>query len=304
MLTEDFYGDSFKWFVGVVKHVNDDKNRVGVRIFGIHHIDDVTNVSDDDLPLALVLYPTTGAQTGGGTPTHSLKPGTWVFGFFADGDDCQQPVIVGVIAGGFGAPNNSTSTYGQAAPGAPGQASDAGSGETTDASITMNAGTINLKGNSNIEKAYNFFREKIESSGKSGGDVHAQVCGILGNLMTESNLNPGSNNPNDKGARAFGIAQWRGDRLQALLRAYGSSPTFEQQLAYVWHELNTSETKARDKLFAASTVIDATKGFCWFERPQCCKRGGFIDTSDGTWTPRLKYAQQVYNTVKYDPRGS
>ena len=303
MFTDDFYGDEFRWFVGVVKHINDDKNRVGVRIFGVHHIDDTSNVSDGDLPLAVVLYPTTGAQTGSGNASHGLKPGSWVMGFFADGKDCQQPVIVGVLSGGFGAPDVSSSTYGQAAPGVPGQYTADGSGENNNAGIAANAGTINLKGNSNIEKAYNFFREKIEASGQSGGDVHAQVCGILGNLMTESRLNPGSNNPNDKGKQSWGIAQWRGDRLASLKRTYGAFPTFEDQLAYVWHELNTSEVAARDKLLAAANVLKATEAFCWFERPSCWKRT-YIDYNASTWPDRLKYAQQIYSTVKYEPRTS
>lgn len=305
MLTDDFYGDQFRWFVGVVKHVNDDKNRVGVRIFGVHHTEDITNVSDGDLPLAVVLYPTTGAQTSSGAPSHGLKPGTWVFGFFADGKDCQQPVIIGVLAGGFGATDVSTTTGGRASNGVPGQASEAGSGTDTNAAITAEAGTINLKGNSNIEKSYNFFREKIEASGRSGGNVHAQVCGILGNLMAESRLNPNANNPNDKGARAFGIAQWRGDRLTGLLRTYGNNPTLENQLSYIWYELNDTEKKARDKLFAATSVLKATEAFCWYERPQCVKpKLGYIDYNDPTWPDRLKYAEQIYNTVKYEARVS
>ncbi len=72
MITEDFYGDKFRWFVGVVKDVGDDRSRVRVRIFGIHHTEDTTRVSDGDLPWATVLYPTTGGQTSGGNSSHNL----------------------------------------------------------------------------------------------------------------------------------------------------------------------------------------------------------------------------------------
>ena len=304
MISNDYYGDRFKWFVGVVKDAAGDGNRVRVRIFGIHHIDDTENVSDGDLPLALVLLPTTGGQTGGGAGSHGLSSGTWVFGFFADGDDCQQPVIVGVISGGYGSTDNTATpnsggASGTITPGsAPSDTTAATTGDTTPS-------TINLTGNSNVEKGYNFFREKIEQSGKSSGNVHAQVSGILGNLLEESNMNPNANNPSDKGQRSFGIAQWRAgkyDRLTPLFRFAGTqTPSLEQQLSFVWHEFNTTEQSAFKKLMVATNVVEATDAMVGFERPQCWK-GKYIDKSDHTYPGRLKKAQQVFNTIKYTPR--
>jgi hypothetical protein len=107
MISDDFYGDRFRWFVGVVKDVGDDRSRVRVRIFGIHHTEDTTKVSDGDLPWALVLYPTTGGQAGGGNASHNLTPGSWVVGFFCDGIDSQQPIVFGVINGGAESINSS-----------------------------------------------------------------------------------------------------------------------------------------------------------------------------------------------------
>lgn len=304
MISSDFYGDKFKWFVGVVKDAAGDGNRVRVRIFGVHHIEDTENVSDGDLPLALVLLPTTGGQTGGGSGSHGLSSGTWVFGFFADGDDCQQPVIVGVISGGTGSTDNtatpgSTGASGTITPGTtPGDTTPQTSGGETPA-------TSNIAGNSNIEKGYNFFREKIEQSGKSSGNVHAQVSGILGNLMEESGMNPGANNPSDKGQRSYGIAQWRAgkyDRLTPLFRFAGTqTPSLEQQLSFVWHEFNTTEQSAFKKLMVATNVVEATDAMVGYERPQCWK-GKYIDKNDHTYPGRLKKAQQVYNTIKYTPR--
>lgn len=40
MIPSDYFGNRFKWFVGVVKDTNDTNNRVRVRIFGIHPDDD------------------------------------------------------------------------------------------------------------------------------------------------------------------------------------------------------------------------------------------------------------------------
>lgn len=305
MISQDFYGDKFRWFVGVVKDAAGDGNRVRVRIFGIHHINDTTNVSDGDLPLALVLLPTTGAQTGGGSGSHGLSSGTWVFGFFADGDDCQQPVVVGVISGGFGSTDNSATPSATGASGTitPGTTP----GDTTPGVDGSSTATINLAGNSNIEKGYNFFREKIDQSGKSSGNVHAQVSGILGNLMEESNMNPNANNPSDKGQRSFGIAQWRAgkyDRLTPLFRFAGTqTPSLEQQLSFVWHEFNTTEQAAFKRLMVATNVVEATDAMVGYERPQCWK-GKYIDKNDHTYPGRLRKAQQVYNTIKYTPRVS
>ena len=294
----DFYGDKFKWFVGVVKDSFDDKNRVRVRIFGIHKTDDVTDVSDGDLPGALVLYPTTGGHTSGGALSHGLKRGTWVFGFFADGDDCQQPVIVGVIDGGVNSSTNLQSTGGTIEAGS---SVDGSFGNSTPYSPGDNFASVNIPGKSNVEKTYNMIYELIEKSGMSGGSVHAQVSGILGNILAESNCNPNANNPNDVGQRAFGLCQWRGSRLTNMLRKYGDNPSLQQQVSHMWDELMTSENKAFKRIMAATTYQDATIAMCFFERPRCYK-GSYIDTNDSTFIPRIKYAAQVYNTISYTSR--
>lgn len=318
----DFYGDQFKWFIGVVKSNCDDKNRVRVRIFGIHKTDDITNVSDGDLPQALVLYPTTGGQASGGSLSHGLKPGTWVMGFFADGDDCQQPVIVGVMDGGIGSSNNRDSLGGSISPGSAGDASintTAGAQANT-LSTSGAAGNsfegASIPGKGNLEKAYNMLYELIEKSGQSGGVVHAQVSGILGNIMAESKCDPSANNDDDRGKRSFGICQWRGDRLTNLERLYGTNSTLDQQISFLWLELNSaSERNAFTKIMAARDLTDATIGMVFFERPECYRKT-YVDTnnprvtlSDGksyrnSWFDRIKFAQQIYSTIKYTPRDS
>ena len=46
-----------------------------------------------------VMYPVTSGETGdtGTFETANLRQGNFVFGFFMDGEDGQQPVIMGVI---------------------------------------------------------------------------------------------------------------------------------------------------------------------------------------------------------------
>lgn len=107
------------------------------------------------------------------------------------------------------------------------------------------------------KKAMEFFQSKGLSP------YHA--AGIVGNLLGESKLNHQAINPTSK---AFGIAQWLGDRKKKLFKKYGENPTFDQQLEFVWEELNSSEKSAFNKLLQTKSVEEATNSFMkHFERP-------------------------------------
>ena len=71
--------------------------RCKVRIIG-YHTYNRNELADNDLPWAhVMLGPTDGNSQGGYGKTHKLVGGETVFGFFLDGDDAQQPVVVGTI---------------------------------------------------------------------------------------------------------------------------------------------------------------------------------------------------------------
>lgn len=92
------------WFVGIVEDVNDPngQGRVRVRCLG-YHTPDRNDLPTGDLPLATVMLPTTSASAFGiGSSATSLIPNSWVFGFFRDGTELQDPVIVGTIASASG----------------------------------------------------------------------------------------------------------------------------------------------------------------------------------------------------------
>ena len=73
--------------------------RCRVRILGFHN-KDKTILPTADLPWATPIQPiTSAAVTGVGTAPVGPVEGTWVVGFFADGDDCQQPIMMGTFAG-------------------------------------------------------------------------------------------------------------------------------------------------------------------------------------------------------------
>tara|TARA_Y100000389_G_scaffold155384_1_gene156043 strand:- start:571 stop:1443 length:873 start_codon:yes stop_codon:yes gene_type:complete len=99
---KNFMGfDGFTWFQGVVEDHNDPEQigRVRVRCLGIH-TEDKEALPTDDLPWAMVMMPTTGASVSqlGHSPSGLLK-GSWVLGFFRDGNNCQEPVVMGTFHG-------------------------------------------------------------------------------------------------------------------------------------------------------------------------------------------------------------
>jgi hypothetical protein len=92
------------WYVGIVEDINDPQGqgRVHVRCLG-YHTPDRNKLPTQDLPLATVMLPTTSASVAGiGLSATALIPNTWVFGFFRDGIELQDPVIIGTIASASG----------------------------------------------------------------------------------------------------------------------------------------------------------------------------------------------------------
>ena len=70
--------------------------RYKVRIMG-YHTASPKDLTDDDLPWASVMLPVTAGTSGGARHTPQLRQGNFVYGFFLDGEDAQQPIIMGVI---------------------------------------------------------------------------------------------------------------------------------------------------------------------------------------------------------------
>jgi muramidase (phage lysozyme) len=125
-MTDNFFSNNdsnFYWFFGCVED-RDDPLRIGrvkLRILG-YHTDDKEQLPTDDLPWAMPIMPANSASTSGigWSPTGPVE-GTWVFGFFMDGAEGQQPAFLGTInavpesnsgsggSGGDGSGNSPTS---------------------------------------------------------------------------------------------------------------------------------------------------------------------------------------------------
>ena len=121
----------------------------------------------------------------------------------------------------------------------------------------------------------NFFMNK--------GLTKNQAKGIYGNIMQESS---GKRNiVSSDGYNSYGLAQWTGPRKVRLFSKYGTNPTIDQQLEFMWEELNSSEKSALNAIKNTSTVEDATKVFMQkYERPAA---------HAANFKNRLKYANSI-----------
>lgn len=104
--------DGFVWWIGQVaseeswianipetpdQEAKGFGERYKVRIMG-YHTAVPAELPDEKLPWATVMYPVTAGGGGRGNyESSAIAQGTFVFGFFLDGDDAQQPVIMGCM---------------------------------------------------------------------------------------------------------------------------------------------------------------------------------------------------------------
>lgn len=266
----EFYGDETRWFIGVVvDNVDPLKlDRVKVRIHGLHENNEIPT---EDLPWAQVNLPVTEDGSSGLGGNSQLKNRAQVFGVFLDGKNSQLPLVLGSIP-------------------------------KIEREINDLAEPVmfpKLTGNTNIEKAFNFF-----ISPEGGSFTMEQTCGMIGNFCVESgaNMNNGDINPNIKSAfqneNSFGIAQWNpaaaaGNRFGELVKFSASigmsHTTIDAQLRFVKHELETIPYLGIGQLRGADTVIDATKVFQdKYERPN--KK--FAHTEQ-----RIAFAQETFKKL-------
>ena len=86
--------EGFIWYIGVVEDRQDPEQlgRVRVRCFG-WHTDEKSKIPTEQLPWAHPVMPVNSPNA------YTPKEGDMVFGFFMDGDNAQNPAIMGVLPG-------------------------------------------------------------------------------------------------------------------------------------------------------------------------------------------------------------
>ena len=278
-MSQMFYGDQNRWFVGLVIDIDDPLklDRVKVRIQGIH-THDTSLIPNSDLPWAQVAIPVTEGGSSGIGANASLKPRAQVFGFFLDGKNSQLPLVLGSIP--------KIETYANQ------------SGDADNAYPSLNKKSelgnidLDLDGNSNIEKAFNFF-----VSEEGGNYTTEQACGMIGNFCVESGptLNPKAVAP---GEGSTGIAQWNpaaaaGNRLGKLIEYSATLGldhlTLGAQLLYTKYELETFSYLGDGPLRKTDNVKDATIVFQdAYERP---------NKAVAHTNKRINYGKEVFDKL-------
>jgi hypothetical protein len=283
-IQDDFYGDYFRWFIGVVVNNKDPlkMGRVKVRVRGLHSKSEA-DIPTTDLPWAQVVVPSTEGGISGIGRMPQLQNGAQVVGFFADGANSQIPIIIGSLyhiekKSNRDSPTRVGRNARRGSNAAPGGSKTGTSGSY---GFTKEPDAFELSGGSNGEKIYNYLRER--------GLSPEQAAGVVGNLAAESGLDPKAYNPNDVGQPAGGIAQWRGSRLTEL-QSYASEnnldwQSLDAQLPFMMYELETKSYLGYGALLNSSSVEESTRIFEEkFERPR-----------PGTYDRRFGYARDVYD---------
>jgi hypothetical protein len=292
-IQEEYYGDTFRWFVGVVIDNNDplQAGRVRVRIYGVHS-EDLNDVPHESLPWAMPVIPSTEDGVSGLGRSTKLKPGAMVTGFFADGPQSQIPIIIGSL------PRFAQATPGQLGEGSRYNTSSITGSAESPISKIENAGangaqgqtysTRGAVGKTNTEKAYNFFLT-------TGQFSPIQAAAICGNLIRSSNMDPTKKQGSDQ-MQQYGLCQWttisgRRTLLDTFAGERGiDSSQLETQLQFIMYEFTEQGVRLYNfnKFIAQENIKNAATVFA-----EGYLRGTYVESDIET---RIQYARDVYQS--------
>lgn len=288
---DKFYGDKFRWFVGIVEDNKDPMKlgRVRVRITGIHS-ELQSDIDTSDLPWAQVTLAASEPGVSGLGVTIQLQPGAHVFGFFLDGAPSQLPMVIGVIPTverpSSQQQRNQPNSYLNANTKSRGGAVGTGTTGERNRIRPISDEAYGAIGNSNAEIAFNFF--------VSAKFTPFQSAGVVGNLMQESGASLNTSIKAAGSERSYGIAQW--NAAAAAGNRYGMLQEFAKdnngrwddlgiQLRFIIYELNKFSYLGLGDLLAAESIEAAVIAFeTKYERPSHAQRSN-----------RIAYAKDVYN---------
>lgn len=142
-----------------------------------------------------------------------------------------------------------------------------------------------MPGNSNEEKAWNFFAGK--------GFTAAGAAGVLGNLQQESNFNTTVVN---KSSGATGLCQWLGGRL-SYLKTFAKEKgqpwdSIDLQLEYLWWELNGGESTTKSVMDRKYGGIEGLKNATDYKWAVECFEASFERSGADGMPQRERYARE------------
>jgi hypothetical protein len=101
MTTRNIGEEGFRWFIGTVEDRDDPLKlgRVRVRVMNMHSLKQ-SRAGTENLPWAYILNsPNSASLTGVGISPTGIQVGSTVVGFFMDGNEGNNPVIMGTLVG-------------------------------------------------------------------------------------------------------------------------------------------------------------------------------------------------------------
>ena len=118
------------------------------------------------------------------------------------------------------------------------------------------------------------------------------VCaGIMGNLMAEVGGQTLNLNYNSSGGCGYGLCQWTSGRRNLLLSMYGSAPTIEEQVEYIYKELTGKGVRRQVSEQVYQSLLNASS-------PEECALifAHKFERCGAAFVARQKNARKAYNT--------
>jgi len=253
---------NFYWWFGVVED-RDDPLRLGrcrTRILG-YHTDDKEELPTEDLPWAIPVMPANSAGSSGvgWSPTGAVE-GSWVVGFFADGENGQHPMFfgtVGSIPGGLASTGCGDGSDGSGQPGD----SATGNGQQSD---DTSGPVVSGPPNQEFWTLVAMCACEAESGGGANGQSWADVAQAIYNRVGAPGYTPNGNIlavmlakgqfesawrfPSKAGTEGTGIANkyWKNiTDIKSAAEASGKSEQYLSNVALALKDVNKQDDARR-----------------------------------------------------------